>query len=154
MRTVSGEAPGLHMAVRAVSEYERFHGVRSVLKEEKRSQGRRITQRAARRFAVKLNSVVMANGRSYLGSIENVSAKGLSYRMDTVKQTIHEFTPETVIRLILITQSHEPLNLKCEVRWLLLSLSDDPKLNYSTLDLGLKIINPPGSYRRYMEEFQ
>jgi hypothetical protein len=114
-------------------------------------EGKAITRRAAQRFAVKLNSVVMANGKSYLGSIENVSQMGLAYRMDTVKQTLHEFAPETEIRLIVLTPSHEPLNLVCQVRWLSLSLSVDPKLNYSTIDMGMKIINPPGSYLRYVK---
>jgi hypothetical protein len=122
-----------------------------VLKKELQPQGKVITRREWQRYAVKLNSVIMANGKSYLGSVENVSQMGLAYRMDTVKQILHEFAPESVIRLVVLTPSHESLDLVCQVRWLSLSLSVDPKLNYSTLDMGMKIINPPGSYRKYLK---
>jgi hypothetical protein len=121
------------------------------MKRELQPQGKAITRREWQRYAVKLNSVIMSNGKSYLGSVENVSQMGLACRMDTAKQTLHEFAPESVIRLVLLTPSHESLDLVCQVRWISMSLSVNPKFNYSTLDMGMKIINPPITYRRYLK---
>ena len=119
-------------------------------KDEGREQ-----KRSSDRFSVNLNSVITSGFRSYLGVIENVSKEGLAYirvERDTFTLTLKEFTPEKIINIILVVYDGETLNLNCQIKWSSLLSSPWPlHQDYPKLGIGMKIINPPLKYRKYLE---
>ena len=107
-----------------------------------------------KRYNVNLESLIVSNDRTYEGFIQNVSEEGLAYESDSFPSNLQEFSPEKTINVILKMPSGETLILNCEIKW---SSEQSPwplPKNYSTLGMGMQIINPPETYREYVRIFQ
>ncbi len=94
-------------------------------------------------------SIVSSDAINYTGFIKNASEEGLAYETYSFAST------KKKIDLMLKMPSGETLNLNCEIKWS--SLLDSPwplPLNYSTFNMGMKIIDPPLKYMEYVKKLQ
>jgi hypothetical protein len=114
-------------------------GREGLFKEEKRR---------FERFVVHWRSVIIAQGRSHSGSIQNVSEEGIAYIMSAFNQTLKEFAPETIIKLLFSIPTGETLNLSCQIIWT--SECNDN----SEFCMGMKILEPPVRYIEYVKTLQ
>lgn len=90
---------------------------------------------------ISVASIVSA-GRSYEGSIQNLSEEGVEYLLTSIKKVSKDFIPEKAVSLVLKDPSGKKYKLNCEVKWYLRA-----KGSSTSLTLGMKINNPPPRYR-------
>ncbi len=107
---------------------------------------RNIERRLSKRISAYINANVFSGGKTYDGSIENVSEEGVEYLMTSLIEAPKNFTPEKIIVLNFQIPSGETLNLYCEVKWFLRT----PPFN-KKLTLGMKIIDPPPTYKEFVK---
>ncbi len=103
-------------------------------------------RRLFKRKNINLNAKIISGGKTYDGYIKNVSEGGVVYLMTFSIQVSEDFTPETIIELYFQIPSGETLHLYCEVKWFLKASLDD-----KTLNLGMKIIDPPPKYIEFIK---
>ena len=97
-------------------------------------------------------SIVSSDAINYTGFIKNASEEGLSYETYSFASTLKKLSTKKKIDLMLKMPSGETLNLNCEIKWSSLLASPWPlPLNYSTFNMGMKIIDPPLKYREYVK---
>jgi hypothetical protein len=83
---------------------------------------------------------VLADGKSYVGIVENISEKGL-YMIVNPSKTSIDFTSRTKLELKFQLSSGESLNLLCQVKW---SYKTPPHgLTYS---MGVEILKQSPEY--------
>jgi hypothetical protein len=129
-----------------IEEKENIFMDTNINKHEKNEyQKTHVGQRCSKRFNVRLKSVILSKQQSYAGYLENVSNERLAYTMSNVNYTSQDFAPEKIIKLIFLTPFGETLNLNCEIIWTSALLPD-----YVTFCMGMKIIEPPSEYRKYI----
>jgi hypothetical protein len=102
-------------------------------------------KRRFKRCISRFHSVVLAKGKSYAGSLENVSEEGLAYIMPYIKPALKELVPEEKIKLIVLTPSGDTLNLNCEIRW------TNAHCENERFCVGAKIIDPPEKYKEFLK---
>ena len=101
--------------------------------------------RRFKRFTTRFHSVVLSNGRSYAGSIDNFSEEGLAYKMSTFHEAIKELLPEKIVNVIILIPSGETVSLNCEIRW------NDVSCDDKKLCMGMKILDLPEKYKKFLE---
>jgi hypothetical protein len=102
-------------------------------------------KRRFKRYLARFHSVILAKGKSYAGSLENVSEEGLAYIMSSFRPAIKDLVPEEKIKLLVLTPSGETLNLNCEIRWTNAHCENDK------FCVGAKIIDPPARYKEFLK---
>ena len=108
-----------------------------------------------KRYNVNLVSIVSSDATSYAGFIKNASEEGLAYQTYYFDSTLKKISTKEIIDLMLKMPSGETLNLNCEIKWSFILDSPWPlPLNYSTFNMGMKIIDPPLKYREYVKTLQ
>ena len=108
-----------------------------------------------KRYNVNLVSIVSSDATSYAGFIKNASEEGLAYETYSFASTLKKLSAKKLIDLMLKMPSGETLNFNCEIKWSSLLASPWPlPLNYSTINMGMKIIDPPLQYREYVKTLQ
>lgn len=104
-------------------------------------------KRRSGRYPVELNADIVLGERTYRGHVTDVSECGVGYLTTSFDYVSSDVTPERVIDMDLQTPAGDTLRLNCEVKWF---LSDSPR--NGKLTLGMKIIDPPLQYRKYVEK--
>ena len=94
-----------------------------------------------------IDAKIISEGKTFEGSIENVSEDGMEYLMTSFIQASKDFTPDKRIDLVFKAPSGEMISLDCEVVWF---LKAEPRED--NLVLGMRIINPPVQYRNMVKD--
>ena len=81
-------------------------------------------------------------GKSYVGTIQDVSEQGVQYILTSFAEVSSDFVPERKNDLVLKDPSGKKYNLKCEVKWYVRGKGKD-----KSVTLGMKISNPPPKYK-------
>lgn len=117
-----------------------------------------------KRIDINLNARIILNNRSYTGYTENISEYGLKwYHYSTVKNSLYNnvteksILPGTKVKLECKLPSGEKFDMFCKVKWLRrpfgghikTSVGIDPQPEYTTL--GMEILNPPATYKKFFE---
>lgn len=108
------------------------------------------------RYTIRLMSLISSNGKHYAGFVHNVSEEGLAFEAYAFAPIFKELLPCKTVNLIVKMPSGEILNLTCEIIW---SSEHSPLpwpliQNYKTLIMGMRIIDPPATYREYVKTMQ
>jgi hypothetical protein len=103
-------------------------------------------RRQYKRIAINLTAEIISQGQTWTGQIENVSEGGLEYLLTSSFKISMDFALKKIIDLHLHLKEGETLKLRCEVRWFL-----RPSVPNNILTLGLKILDPPPSYREFID---
>jgi hypothetical protein len=104
-------------------------------------------KRASERVPYSLDAKIISAGKTYDGSIENVSEGGIEYLMTSLVETPKQFIPDKVIEINFQVPSGEILHLTCQVKWYLEIDPHDRKLM-----LGMKIIDPHQRYKELLRK--
>jgi hypothetical protein len=99
-------------------------------------------RRKFKRVPFSSDASIISAGKSYAGSIQNLSEEGAEYLLTSIREVSKDFIPEKAVSLVLKDPSGKQYKLNCEVKWY---LRDKGKNN--SLTLGIKITNPPPKYR-------
>jgi len=106
-------------------------------------------KRSSERVAISADAKIISAGKAYDGSIENVSEAGMEYLMTSVVETQKDFVPDKIIEVNFQVPSGEILKLQCQVKWYMETDPHDRKVM-----LGMKILNPPGSYKGWIRDLK
>ncbi len=101
-------------------------------------------RRHSKRIPVNLNAKIISEDSIFDGIIENMSEDGLEYFMTSFIKTSQDITPQRLIKCNFLSPSGEMLDLNCELIWFL-ETAPGEKL------LGMRIINPPLTYKEIVE---
>jgi hypothetical protein len=104
--------------------------------------------RFCKRTAVDLTAEIISDGKSFEGSIENISEGGIGYLINSSIKDSTDFKPSKLIDINFRTHSGNKILLKCEIVW----FSRHPA-NTGELALGLKILSPPSEYKEWITNF-
>jgi hypothetical protein len=99
-------------------------------------------RRQSKRIPFKSNADITFAGKSYLGSIQDISEQGVQYILTSLSDVSSDFIPERNSDLILKDPSGKKYKLKCEVKWYVRGKGKD-----KSMKLGMKIPNPPSKYK-------
>jgi hypothetical protein len=102
-------------------------------------------KRISERLPISLDAEITSNGKSFAGSIKNVSESGIGYIITSSIQNPDEFSPDKVISMSFQVPSGDTLKLKCRIIWFSKSLPDG-----KTLTLGMKLLDIPLEYREWI----
>ncbi|MBL7049530.1 MAG: PilZ domain-containing protein [Nitrospira sp.] len=108
-----------------------------------------IDRRHAGRNLCNLSAKISSQNITYDGLIENVTEDGLEYLMTSFIEVSTDFTPEKILDMKFTMPDGEELNLNCEVQWYMKTSPEEKKLM-----LGMKIIEPPETYRALVRALQ
>ena len=103
-------------------------------------------QRKAKRVPFRSNADITFAGKSYQGTIQDVSEEGVQYLLTSLPDVSSEFIPERNSALILKGPSGKKYKLSCEVKWYLRGKGKD-----KSLTLGMKIKTPPTKYKELID---
>jgi hypothetical protein len=106
-------------------------------------------KRANKRIPFSLDAKIISGGKTYDGTVENVSRDGIEYLMTSVVQTPEDFTPDKIIELTFRTPAGDAVNLRCDVKWY---LEVEPR--EKKLILGMEILAPPPAYRELLKQLE
>ena len=101
------------------------------------------------RTPVRLKAKIISGGKTYPGSIQNVSESGIGYFLESVIKTEKDFAPKKMIEVNFQTPSGETINLDCEIIWCSRKTPDDERLT-----IGIKIIKPPQKYKKFAKNIK
>ena len=99
-------------------------------------------RRKSKRIAFKSNADMKFAGKSYVGTIQDVSEGGVQYILTSFLEVSSDFIPERKNDLVLKDPSGKKYKLQCEVKWYVRGKGKD-----KSMTLGLKISNPPPKYK-------
>ena len=99
-------------------------------------------RRNSRRVRFGTSASIVFSGKSYAGSIQNVSEQGLQYILTSLPEVASDFVPEKTSDLVLKDPSGKKYKLRCEVQWYLRGKGSD-----KSLTLGMKITDPTSKYK-------
>ena len=108
-----------------------------------------VNKRQHKRFPVAINAKVLFDGKSFDGIIGNISEEGIMHTITTFVQTPAGFTPKKSIQLNFKTPLGEAVTLNCSVMWFL-----SPSSEKKSLIVGLKIIDPPPPYIKWINKHE
>lgn len=91
-------------------------------------------------------SIIHSGGKSYSGSIQNISEEGVEYLLTSLPDVSSDFVPDKAIDLVLKDSSGKEYKLNCEVKWYLRGKGSD-----KSLTLGIKITDPPPKYTELID---
>ena len=101
-------------------------------------------KRIGDRIIVRLKAVMISEGMSYVGMIENISEYGLYMIAIPTKQTI-DFTPGILHEMTLRASSGETISVHCKLQW---SYETPP---YGlTKSIGMEILDPSPEFRLFL----
>jgi hypothetical protein len=98
------------------------------------------------RIPVYIKTEIKSDRKSYFGVIGNLSEKGVFVETDPTK-TATPFLPGKKLALKFQASSRKAMNLNCEVIWLYTKKNPHGLTN----SIGIEIISPPASYKRYFK---
>ena len=101
------------------------------------------------RTPFRLKAKIISGGKTYPGSIQNVSESGIGYFIESVIKVDKDFAPKKIIELSFQIPSGETLNLDCEIMWCSRKTPDDKKLT-----IGIKIIKPTQKYKNFAKNLK
>ena len=101
-----------------------------------------------KRYNIKLLSIVSSDAANYTGFIKNASEEGLAYETYSFASTLKKLSTKKTVNIMLKMPSGEILNLNCAIKW---SSEHSP---WSLFKMGMKIIDPPLKYRKYVKTLQ
>ena len=99
-------------------------------------------RRKLKRIPFVSNADMKFAGKSYVGTIQDVSEQGVQYILTSLLEVSSDFVPERKSDLILQDSSGKKYKLKCEVKWYIKGKGKD-----KSVTLGMKISNPPPKYK-------
>ena len=99
-------------------------------------------------------SIVSSDTIYYAGFIQNASEEGLAYKSYSFAPTAKKLPPKKRIKLILEIPSRGTLKLSCEIKWSSDYAPWTSMQDYTIFEMGMKIIDPPWSYREYVKKLQ
>lgn len=99
-------------------------------------------RRRSKRVPFISNADITLAGRSYIGSIKDVSEEGVQYLLALLPEVSNDFVPGSMNELVIKDPSGKKYKLNCEVKWYLRGKGTD-----RSLTLGMEIKNPPPKYR-------
>jgi hypothetical protein len=102
-------------------------------------------KRTSERVPYSFDTKITAAGKTFDGSIENVSKDGIEYLMTTIIENPKDFIPNEIVEIDFQISSGEMLKLKCQLKWYLEIDPHDKKLL-----LGMKIMNPDHKYEEFL----
>ena len=102
-------------------------------------------KRSNERLNIAHEAEIISDGKSFAGTIENVSESGIGYIITSSMQNPDEFSPEKVISLSFKVPSGDTVSVNCRIVWLAKSLPDG-----KTLTLGMKLVDIPHEYREWI----
>jgi len=91
-------------------------------------------KRQFRRIPVRLEAFILTGEKTYMGSIENVSADGFEYLVHSSIKTPEDFHYEKTVEIYFQIPSGEAVNMFCKVKWFSKRFSSDEPLT-----IGIKI---------------
>ena len=108
-------------------------------------------KRKFKRFQTNLNGVIIIYGSSYVGYIKDISTEGVGYLSLLHFYYYHKgITHEKKVKLIIDkTFNSDVINLDCEIRW-----TNSHLIDASQPFLGLKVSNPPNTYKYLVNTFE
>ncbi len=104
-----------------------------------------MNNRFYKRTQVNLEAEIISGGKTFKGSIENVSEGGVGYLIKSSIKDSSDFVPRKKIEVKFPTSTDENIKLECEIVWFSRSPAGDNELT-----LGLKIINPESEYKEWI----
>jgi hypothetical protein len=103
-------------------------------------------KRLSRRIDVHIEAEITFGGKTYAGIIKNVSESGVGYLMTSSMEEPEPLAPMKTVEIIFKTSSFQIYELSCTVAWF------SKTLPYGkTSILGMKIIDPPQSYKDWIK---
>jgi hypothetical protein len=103
--------------------------------------------RLSKRVDVKIKADFILGGKTYYGSIKNVSESGLGYLITSSLLDTELSSPMKSIEICFQAPSGQTYNLSCRTVWFSKTLPHG-----NTLVLGMKIIDPPKSYKEWIKQ--
>ena len=97
------------------------------------------------RIIVRLKAVMISQGMSYVGMIENISEYGFYMLAIPTKHAV-DFTPGSAHIMKLRDASVDTINVNCRLKW---SYKTPPF--GLTLSLGMEILDPSPEFRMFLE---
>jgi hypothetical protein len=102
-------------------------------------------KRRSNRQSDSLDAEIIAGGVSYTGLILNFSEEGL-YMVTATTYSVVSIPPSSKIGLKCSLPSGDKLDMDCEVKW----FQTKPSPYGVTFSMGVEIINPPQSYKDFV----
>ncbi len=99
-------------------------------------------RRKSKRILFVSNADMKFAGKSYVGTIQDVSEEGVQYILTSFPEVSSDFVPERKNDLVLKDPAGKQYKLKCEVKWYIKGKGKD-----KSLTMGMKISNPPPKYK-------
>jgi len=99
-------------------------------------------RRNSKRIPFKSNADITFAGKSYMGTIQDISEQGVQYLLTSLPDVSKDFVPERKNDLILKDPSGKKYKLQCEVKWYVRGKGKD-----NSMTIGMKISNPPPKYK-------
>lgn len=106
-------------------------------------------KRANERLPFRMDAKITSEGKTYDGSIENVSEGGMEYLMTSLVEAPRDVIPDKIVHVNFQSPAGEILQLKCQVKWY---MEVDP--HDRTLMLGMEIINPDPGYKALIKNMK
>jgi hypothetical protein len=104
-------------------------------------------KRRFKRYIARFHLVVLAKGKSYVGSLENVSEEGLACIISSVNKPEKDLIPEEKIKLIISSPTGDTFSLNCEIKW------TNSHFKNEYFCIGAKIIGPTEKYKEFVKYF-
>lgn len=99
-------------------------------------------RRRSERIPFSASANIVSEGKSYSGSIQNMSEEGVGYLLTKLPEMTNDFVPQKNIDLVIQDPSGKKYKLNCEVKWYLRGKGRD-----HSLTLGMQVIDPPPKYK-------
>lgn len=103
-------------------------------------------RRQSQRIPANLDAKITSGGRIFDGNIENMSEDGLEYYMTSYVSATKDFFTGKSVDISFRGPSGEKIDIHCELKWLLETFPEE-----KSLLLGMRIIDPPLSYRELLK---
>jgi hypothetical protein len=104
-------------------------------------------ERSSRRMDVHIKAEIALNGKTYAGYVKNVSEKGLGYFIASSLPDPGMLAPLNTVEMRFQAPSGQTYDLRCKIIWFSKTLPHG-----NTLILGMKIIDPPETYKEWIKK--
>lgn len=99
-------------------------------------------KRHSKRIPVRLEAFILTGEKTYLGTIENISADGFEYLVHSSIKAPEDFHFDKTVEIYFQVPSGEAVNMFCTVKWLSKGSSVDMPLT-----IGIKIEEPSPKFK-------
>lgn len=103
-------------------------------------------RRRSKRMHFAAKADIISSGRSFAGSIKDVSEGGAGYILTSIPEVSAEFVPDKTLGLVLKDPSGREYKMECELKWYRRGKGRDKSMTF-----GMKVKNPTPKYKELID---